>query len=157
VLVFFVFGGGTSDPYRYFYALYAGLTIVWCISTALLFLDIFFAKRANPEVFERERRAPLWVLYLSGIVGTIANIAAVFFIFVGSWYPKSDSNPTGWTLSSWNAWMVGIALISVITGILIYVISQSARRHKSDEQMIAEGLAQKEISEDLPAGMQPTT
>ncbi len=62
-LVFFVFGGGPSDPYRYFYALYAGLTIVWCISTALLFLDIFFAKRANPEVFERERRAPMWVLY----------------------------------------------------------------------------------------------
>ena len=39
-------------------SLYAGVTIVWCISTALLFLDIFFAKRAEPERFERERRVP---------------------------------------------------------------------------------------------------
>ncbi len=56
VVIFFVLGSGETDPYRYFYALYAGVTIVWCISTALLFLDIFFAKRAEPERFERERR-----------------------------------------------------------------------------------------------------
>jgi amino acid transporter len=154
-IVFFVFGFGTSDPYRYFYALYAGLTIIWCISTALLFLDIFFAKRANPGLFERERRAPLWVLYLSGAVGTLANIAAVFFIFIGSWYPKSKDNPTGWTLSDWNYWMAAIAGASVIAGILIYAISQRTRRGKTDEELIAAGAAQQEIREDLPAGLPP--
>jgi amino acid transporter len=49
ILIFFIFGAGGSDYLKAFYILYAGLTIVWCISTALLFLDIFFAKRANPE------------------------------------------------------------------------------------------------------------
>ncbi len=53
--------------------------------------------------------------------------------------------------------MIGITLVSVVTGILIYLVSQSARRGKSDEDLIAEGLAQKEISEDLPSGMQPMT
>ena len=139
VIVFFILGSGTSDPYRYFYVLYAGLTIVWCISTALLFLDVFFAKRANPVVFEQERRVPLWVLYVSGVLGTVANIAAVLFIFVGSWYPKSSENPTGWTLASWDWWMLAITAISVIAGILIYVISQQARGGKSDEQLLAEG------------------
>ena len=62
VLVFFVLGSGETDPYKYFYILYAGVTIVWCISTALLFLDIFFAKRAEPERFERERRVPIGLL-----------------------------------------------------------------------------------------------
>ena len=82
---------------RSFYALYAGVTIVWCISTALLFLDIFFAKRAEPERFERERRISVGWLYVCGAVGFVVNILAVLFIFVGSWYP------TGFpTLAEWN-------------------------------------------------------
>jgi amino acid transporter len=133
VVVFFILGAGTSDPYKYFYALYAGLTIVWCISTALLFLDIFFAKRAAPARFEEARRIPLGWLYICGAVGTVVNILAVFFIFVGSWYPAGYP-----TLAEWNAWMIGITAISVISGILIYAISQRTRRGKSDEQLLTE-------------------
>jgi amino acid transporter len=148
ILVFFVLGSGTSDPYKYFYALYAGLTIVWCISTALLFLDIFFAKRANPMRFEQERRAPLWVLYVCGVVGSLVNVVAVFLIFTGSWYPPGYP-----TLFEWNMWMLGITAVSVISGIVIFAISQSTRRGKSDEELIAEhGVVEREIAEDLPGG-----
>src|SRR5712691_5325290 len=117
VLLFFVLGAGGKDPYKVFYALYAGLTIVWCISTALLFLDIFFARRADPARFERERRIPLGWLFICGAIGTIVNLLAVFFIFIGSWYP------TGYPrLAEWNAWMFGITAVSVISGIAIYAI-----------------------------------
>jgi amino acid transporter len=150
ILVFFVLGSGESDPFRYFYMLYAGVTIVWCISTALLFLDIFFAKRAEPELFERERRISLGWLYACGAVGFVVNILAVLFIFVGSWYPISDSNPSGWELGDWNVWMVGFTLVSVVSGILIYLISQQARRGKTDEELIAEGAVEREIAEDMP-------
>jgi amino acid transporter len=143
ILVFFVLGAGGKDPYKVFYALYAGLTIVWCISTALLFLDIFFAKRADPERFEQERRIPVGWLFLCGAVGFVVNILAVFFIFIGSWYPTGFPR-----LAEWNAWMAGITGVSVITGIVIYLVSQSTRRGKTDEQFIAEGLAQQEIAED---------
>jgi amino acid transporter len=134
ILVFFVLGAGTGDPYKAFYGLYAGLTIVWCISTALLFLDIFFAKRAAPAKFEEARRIPLGWLYVCGAVGTIVNLLAVFFIFIGSWYP--DGFPT---LSEWNAWMFAITGFSVITGIVIYAISQRTRRGRSDEEFLAQG------------------
>jgi glutamate:GABA antiporter len=131
ILVFFGAGGGDSN--KPFYGLYAGLTIVWCISTALLFLDIFFAKRAAPAKFTEAQRISLGWLYLCGAVGTVVNILAVLFIFVGSWYP------TGYpTLAEWNAWMVGITAISVITGIAIYAISQRTRRGKTDEQLLTE-------------------
>ena len=136
-IVFFIYGAGTSDPYKYFYALYAGLTIVWCISTALLFLDVFFAKRANPVKFEEARRAPMWVLYTSGAVGTVANIFAVFFIFTGTWYPP------GWPkLSQWNYWMIAITGVSILAGITIYLVSQQSRRGKSDAELLAELEAQ---------------
>jgi amino acid transporter len=144
-LIFFVLGSGESDPYKYFYALYAGLTIVWCISTALLFLDIFFAERASPQRFEEARRVPRWVLNASGLIGTIANIVAVFFIFTGSWYPP------GWPdLGDWNLWMIGITVVSVGAGILIYVISQQARRGMTDEELLARGVAQEEIAQERP-------
>ena len=137
-IVYFILGAGGGDANKPFYALYAGLTIVWCISTAILFLDIFFAKRADPERFERERRVPVGVLYLCGAVGTVVNILAVYFIFVGSWYPKSDSNPTGWELADWNWAMLAITAVSVITGIVIYLISQQTRRGRTDEEFLVE-------------------
>lgn len=133
IVVFFVFGAGSGDPYKSFYGLYAGLTIVWCISTALLFLDIFFAKRANPAKFEEARRVPVGVLYLCGIVGTIVNLLAVLFIFVGSWYPAGFP-----TLREWNTWMFAITGLSVVSGILIYAISQRTRHGKSDVQLLAD-------------------
>ena len=83
VLVFFVLGGGETDPYKYFYILYAGVTIVWCISTALLFLDIFFAKRAEPERFERERRVP-------------ARLAVSSAVSWGSWSTSSRCSSSSW-------------------------------------------------------------
>jgi amino acid transporter len=147
VLVFFVLGAGETDPYKYFYILYAGVTIVWCISTALLFLDIFFAKRAEPERFERERRVPVGWLYLCGVVGFIVNVLAVLFIFVGSWYPAGFP-----TLSEWNTWMIGFTAVSVISGIVIYVVSQRTRKGKTDEELIRLGEAEREIAQDLPSG-----
>jgi amino acid transporter len=136
IVVFFVLGAGGGDPYKVFYALYAGLTIVWCISTALLFLDIFFAKRADPAKFEQERRISLGWLFVCGGVGFVVNVLAVFFIFIGSWYPTGFPR-----LTEWNAWMVGISAGSVITGIVIYLISQRTRRGKTDAQLLTEELA----------------
>jgi amino acid transporter len=133
ILLFFIIGAGGKDPYKVFYALYAGLTIVWCISTALLFLDIFFARQAAPARFEEARRIPLGWLFICGAVGTIVNILAVFFIFIGSWYP------TGYPrLAEWNAWMFGITGFSVLTCIAIYAISQRTRRGKTDEELLTE-------------------
>ena len=44
--------------------------------------------------------------------------------------------------------MIGFTAVSVISGIVIWFVSQSARRGKTDEQLIAEGLADREIAED---------
>jgi amino acid transporter len=147
ILTIVVFIGKLAgdDPNKPYLALLAGVTIVWCISTALLFLDTFFARRANPTRFEEARRVPEWFLYLCAAVGTLANIAAVLFIFVGQW--NADLFPT---LSEWNTWMIWITALSVITGVLIYVISQRTRRGKTDEELIELGEAEREISEDMP-------
>jgi glutamate:GABA antiporter len=144
IFIFFIIGRGNADPNIPFYILYAGVTIVWCISTALLFLDIFFAKRVEPERFEQARRVPVGWLYTCGAVGFVVNILAVLFIFVGPWY-------TGFTeLWVWNAWMIAFTVVSVIAGILIWVISQQTRKGKTDDELIELGEAEREIAEDIP-------
>ena len=135
ILIFFVIGRGGGDANKPFFALYAGLTIVWCISTAILFLDVFFAKRANPVRFEEARRAPLWVLYVSGAVGSVVNLVAVFLIFTGTWYPPGYK-----TLAEWDWWMFGITAASAIVGVSIYLISEVTRRG-TDVEAIEEGRA----------------
>jgi amino acid transporter len=138
IVVFFIIGTFTDlDPNKPYLGMLAGVTIVWCISTALLFLDIFFAKRANPQRFEEARRVPEWFLYLCGAVGFVANVLAVLFIFVGQWYP--DLWPT---LAEWNTWMIVITVISVGVGISIYLISEAtSRRGKTEEELAEEAAA----------------
>jgi amino acid transporter len=143
-VIFFIIGeAGDGDPNKPYFALLAGLTIIWCISTALLFLDVFFAKRADPAKFEEARRVPTGFLYLCGAVGFFANLFAVFFIFTGAWYPPGFP-----TLGEWNTWMFAISGISIVVGLAVWFISQSARHGKSDEQLLAEGVAEQEIVED---------
>jgi glutamate:GABA antiporter len=132
IFIFFILGRGGSDYNIPFYVLYAGVTIVWCISTALLFLDIFFVKRAEPVLFERARRIPVGWLYFCGVVGTLANILAVFFIFVGPWYSGFKH------LWQWNYYMIAFTAVSVLAGLLIYVISQRAIRGRSETELAAE-------------------
>jgi hypothetical protein len=48
--------------------------------------------------------------------------------------------------------MIAFTAVSVISGIVIYLVSQSTRRGKTDAQFIAEGLAEREIAEDAAPG-----
>ena len=103
--------------------------------------------RAEPDRFEQERRISVGLLYLCGVVGFIVNVLAVMFIFVGSWYPTGFPK-----LSVWNEWMIAFTAVSVISGIVIYLVSQSTRRGKTDAQFIAEGIAEREVAEGAAPG-----
>jgi hypothetical protein len=72
-------------------------------------------------------------LYLCGAVGTVANLAAVYFIFTGAWNP--DLFPT---LTEWNTWMVVITALSVVIGVTIYMISLRTRRGRTEDELAAE-------------------
>jgi amino acid transporter len=134
IVCYFVFGELTNqDVFVPFYALYAGVTVIWCTSMVLLFADIFFLKRSYPARFEQARRLPRGLLLLCAVVGLIANVLAAAWIFTGTWYAGGFE-----TLSEWNTWVVPIVLVSAIAGILIYVISERTRGGKTDVELLGE-------------------
>ena len=47
--------------------------------------------------------------------------------------------------------LVGFTVVSVLAGIVIWFASQSARKGRTDEQLIELGEAQREIAEDMPS------
>jgi len=145
IVLYFVFGSATGgDVYIPFFALYAGVTVIWCTSMVLLFADIFFLRRSYPERFEQARAVPEWFLYLSAVVGIVAMVLANVWIFTGPWYAGFDS------VSQWNTWVAPIVIVSAIAGILIYVISERTRGGKSDVQLIEE--VAEEVGAGAPAG-----
>ncbi len=134
IILFFIIGQAAgADPNKPYFALLAGLTIIWCVSTGLLFLDIFFARRANPQRFEQARRVNEGFLYLCGAIGFLANLGAVFFIFTGTWYPPGFPS-----LAEWNTWLAIISIVSIVAGITIWFVSEGMRGGKTDEELIPE-------------------
>jgi amino acid transporter len=122
-----VAGGDLSKPY---YALLAGVTVIWCLSMVLLFADIYFVRRWFPQKFEEARTVPLWFLYLCGVVGFVGNALAAAWVFTGPWYGK-------FTTPEWNTWVVPIVAVSIIVGVAVFLISERTRRGGTDQELIA--------------------
>ena len=91
----------------------------------------------SPERFERERRIPVGWLYVCGVVGFDRQRPG------GAVHLRRLLVPDGFpTLAEWNSWMFGITAVSVISGIVIYVVSQRTRKGKTDEEFIELGEAE---------------
>jgi glutamate:GABA antiporter len=136
VLIWFVFGaGGDIDPNTPYFALLASANVILGTSMLILFADVFFVKKFFPERYEQARRIPDGALMLSGVVGFLASAVAIWTTFVAPWYPP------GFTTGEWRVWLAVITGLSAGLGLLIYAISQSTRRGKTDEDLIAEAAA----------------
>ncbi len=136
VMIWFVFGsGGKVDPNTPYFALLASANVIWGTSMVLLFADIFFVKRFFPRKYEEVRKVPDGFLKLCGILGIVASAVAVWATFASPWYP------IGFTTAKWRFWVGLITVISAGFGLVVYALSQRARRGKTDEELIAETAA----------------
>jgi protein-S-isoprenylcysteine O-methyltransferase Ste14 len=82
--------------------------------------------------FKRIWRPPDWVFYLCAVIGTIATGYGVYATFTGPWTPLLNNN-------QWVTWIVGIAVISLIVGIVVFFIGQATiKTNVSDEEIIAQ-------------------
>jgi len=108
---------------KVYLVLLAAVTVVWCTSMVLLFADVFFVKRAFPEKFREVQRSPWALLALCGVLGVIADAAAVVLLFWAPWAPIFTRG--GWALA------VGtITVVSIAVGLGIYFISERGRRDR---------------------------
>ncbi len=118
-----------------YWILQAAVTVIWCVSMVILFVDVIIIRRKYRETFSRIQLAPDWVFYLCAVIGAIASAFGVFVIFTGPWTSTGDIN-----LQQWQLLISSIALVSLIIGAALFFVGQSAAKRKrlSDEELIAQ-------------------
>jgi hypothetical protein len=107
----------------------AACTLIWTIATVFFFVDLVFLYRRDPHTFRARRQFPLWVIWLSVMVGGMACLVTVVAILVYPWIPLID-NGHWWFLVG------GLTL-----GLFILAIIAS---------MVASGQANFEQMSDMP-------
>jgi len=117
--------------------LQASVTVIWCVSMVILFVDVIIIRYKFHEEFTRARLAADWVFYVCSVLGLIASAVGVYVTFTGPWTSLIS-------YSSWVAWIGGIGLLSLAVGVLLYFVGHAAVRSEvSDDEIIAEVISQK--------------
>ena len=111
--------------------LQAAVTVIWCVSMVVLFVDVLIILRRYADQFERRRLANPAVFWVCSVIGALAALIGIIATLSGSWTPLI-SNDTG-TISvlgaeisygSWFWWVGGIALVSMVVGALLYLLGR---------------------------------
>jgi amino acid transporter len=115
--------------------LQAAVTVIWCLSIVVLFVDVLIIVRRYRTQFEARRLASPAVFWVASIVGALASLVGVVSTLSGSWTPLISNDAGSFALfgakisyGTW-FWLVGgIALASLVVGALLYLLGAGGRR-----------------------------
>jgi lipid-A-disaccharide synthase-like uncharacterized protein len=125
-----VSGGGSSainTQTKIYDVLQAAVTVIWCISIVVLFVDILIILRRYQAQFEARRLAHPVVFWVCSIIGGLGSLIGIIATLSGSWTPLISNNAgsvsvLGAVISygSWFWWVAGIAVISLLIAVVVY-------------------------------------
>lgn len=112
--------------------LQAAVTVIWCISMVILFIDVIIIRYKFHDAFTRTRLAPDWVFYLCSALGLIASAVGVYVTFTAPWTTLMSEN-------QWILWIGGIGILSLIVGIALFFVGRATiKKDVSDDEVIAQ-------------------
>ena len=126
-------GGGSAVDVqtRVYDVLQAAVTVIWCVSMVVLFIDVLIILRRYAGQFEARRLANPAVFWVCSVIGALASLIGIVATLSGSWTPLI-SNDAG-TVSvlgakisygAWFWWVAGIAVASMVVGALLYLLGR---------------------------------
>ena len=125
-------GGKPVDTQTKVYdVLQAAVTVIWCVSMVVLFVDVVIILRRYAAAFASRRLAHPLVFYVCAVVGGLAALIGIVSTLSGSWTPQLIPNAHSTKVlgapvsyGAWFYWVGGIALASLLVGILLYLVGQ---------------------------------
>ena len=118
-----------------YYIILAAVTLIWTLSMCILFVDVIIIRRKYHDTFARIRLAPDWVFYLCAALGLISSGVGFYATVTAPWVPTLID------LTGWNEWVIGIALFSLVIGVVVYFIGQASARNAVTTVAAVAGLA----------------
>jgi glutamate:GABA antiporter len=125
-------GGSAVDVQTKVYdVLQAAVTVIWCVSMVVLFIDVLIILRRYAAQFAARRLAHPAVFWVCSVIGALAALIGIISTLSGSWTPLISNNSGTVTVigakisyGTWFWWVGGIAVASMLVGALLYVIGR---------------------------------
>ncbi|HYK31357.1 MAG TPA: APC family permease [Streptosporangiaceae bacterium] len=137
-------GKSANSETRVYDILQAAVTVIWCISIAVLFVDILIILRRYRTQFQERRLAHPVVFWACSIIGGLGSIVGIIATLSGSWNPALITNNAGTfkvfgaaiSYGTWFWWVGGIALASLALAVLVYLLGRGARAGGAHRQAV---------------------
>lgn len=128
-------GGAPIDiQTRAYDVLEAAVTVIWCISMVVLFVDVVIIIRRFLPRYRETRLARPAVFYACALIGGLSALVAMVATLSGSWTPliSNDSGAlsVGGAEIAYGAWfylVAGIAALSLVVAVAVYWLGRSTR------------------------------
>ena len=127
-----VSGNGLSAETKVYDVLQAAVTVIWCISIAVLFVDILIILRRYQAQFQARRLAHPAVFWVCSVIGGLGSLVGIVATLSGSWNPALISNNAGSVsvfgatiaYGTWFWWIAGITVASLAVAALLYLVGK---------------------------------
>jgi glutamate:GABA antiporter len=139
----FASGSAVDAETKIYDVLQAAVTVIWCISIVVLFIDILIILRRYQAQFQARRLAHPVVFWVCSIIGGLGSLIGIIATLSGSWTPKISNNAGSFSIfganisyGSWFWWVGGITLVSLAVAVLLYLIG---RRTAGQPELVSAG------------------
>jgi amino acid transporter len=137
-LAFFIFAGNANLSTGIYLVLQAAVTVIWCLSMVILFIDVLIIRSKYPAEFKREQLVPVGWFWAASIAGAIASAVGILVTLTGSWLVTGIFDGQWALTGSWNQsvidhgpWLLivgGVGVASLLVAIVVYVLGLNQAR-----------------------------
>jgi glutamate:GABA antiporter len=124
-------GSSVNAETKIYDVLQAAVTVIWCISIVILFVDILIILRRYQAQFQARRIAHPAVFWACSIIGGLASLIGVIATLSGSWTPLISNSAGTFTIfgatisyGTWFWWIGGITVASLAVATLLYLVGR---------------------------------
>ena len=121
VVTFIGFSGNPNLSTEVYLVLQAAVTVIWCLSMVILFVDVLIIRGKFPTEFKREQLVPNGVFVTASIFGAVASAAGIWVTLTGSWNPALIPN------GPWLLVVGGVTLASLVVAVIVYSMGPRRR------------------------------
>lgn len=131
-IAYFIFGGNANLSTGIYITLQAAVTVIWCVSMVILFVDVLIIRSKYPEEFKREQLVPVGLFWAASVAGAIASAVGIVVTLTGGWVFSGQLN------GSWNAtiidngpWILivgGVGIASLAVAVVVYLLGVNTAR-----------------------------
>ncbi len=137
-IAYFVFAGQANLSTGIYIALQAAVTVIWCLSMVMLFIDVLIIRSRYPAEFKREQLVPVFWFWVASIAGAVASAVGIVVTLTGGWVFTGQLN------GSWNPavidngpWILivgGVGVASLAVAVVVYLLGLNQARRAQAAQ-----------------------